>query len=207
MEIKVIAIAPNDGWAFIIKEDEMFLMRPPYTSNHMLEATQKTVQNALHMHGFEVCDQSFGNWKEVIDFLKNKYVEAIKSRGIDLPSKDELGEILKYATDDILLRFLERAEKELIPQGKREAARSIALDIMKLEKAKSNTEIHDKALRVFDKCAQAERGMDELVQEAGNQQETWKDKFRRATEKYSAEAIDTRTKSVRENGQILNIAA
>ncbi len=207
MEIKVVAIAPNDGWAFITKEDNMFLMRPPYTSNHMIEATQKTVQNALHMHGFEVCDQSFDSWKEVIDFLKNKYVEAIKSRGIDFPSEDELGEILKYATDDVLVRFLERAEKELIPRGKREAARSIALDIMKLEKVKSDPKIHDKALSVFDKCAQAERGMDELIQEAGNQQETWKYRFRRATEKYSAEAINSRTKSVCEKGQILNIAA
>ena len=106
MEIKVTAIAPNDGWAFIIKEDKMFLMRPPYTpSDHMIDATQKTVQHALHMHGFEGCDQSFDSLEEVIDFLKNKYVEAIKSRGIALPSKDELKGLLKYATDDVLLGY------------------------------------------------------------------------------------------------------
>ncbi len=166
MGIKVVAIAPNDGWAFIVKEDKTFLMRPPYTSsNHMIEATQKTVQNALHLHGFEECDQDFGSWKEVIDFLKSKYVEAIESRGIGLPSEDELGELLKYATDDVLLRFLERAEKEWIPRGKRKAASSIALDIMKLEKAMNNPQIHSTAVSVLEKCDQEEKKKNSQKQE------------------------------------------
>lgn len=208
MEITIIAIAPNDGWAFITKENEVYLLRPPYTStNHIIKATQKNVQNALHLHSFEECDQSFGAQKEVIDFLKDKYVEAIKNRGIDLPSKDELGESLKYATDDILLKLLERAEKEWIPKGKRKAASSIALDIMKLEKTRSNTEIHKMAVSVLEKCGQEEREMEELAQEVGNQQETWKDRFPRAIEKYSAEDIDTRTKLVRENKAVLQMVA
>ena len=207
MEIKVIAIAPNDGWAFIKTAEGIFLLRPPYISSNQTEVTQSDVEKALHLHGFEECDSSFDNKREVIGFLKDKYVESMKNRGIELPSPDELKELLKYATDDALLRFLERAEKELIPDGKRKAARSIALDIMKLEKAKSNPKIYDKALSVFDKCDQAERGMAELIQGAGNQQETWKDKFPKATEKYSAEAMNTRTKSVRENKAVLQMVA
>ncbi|MFC1717393.1 hypothetical protein ACFL6S_27280 [Candidatus Poribacteria bacterium] len=207
MEIKVIAIAPNDGWAFIKTAEGISLLRPPYVSSNQIEVTQSDVEKALHLHGFEECDSSFDNVREVIGFLKDKYVESMKNLGIELPSSDELRESLKYASNDALLKFLERAEKELIPKGKYKVARSIAIDIMKLEKVKSNSEIHNKALSVFEKCDQAERGMDELIQEAGNQQETWKDKFPNATKKYSAEAINTRTKSVRENGEILRMVA
>ena len=152
MGIKVIAIAPDDGWAFVKMAERILLFRPPYVSSNQTEATQRDIAKALHLHGFEECDSSFDSVKEVIDFLKDKYVEAIKNRGIDLPSEDELRESLKYATDDILLRLLERAEKEWIPRGKRKAAKSIALDIMKLEKAMSNPEIRSMAVSVLEKC-------------------------------------------------------
>lgn len=157
MGIKVIAIAPNDGWAFVKMAERILLFRPPYASSNQTEVTQKDIAKALHLHGFEECDSSFDSVKEVIDFLKDKYVEAIKSRGIDLPSEDELRELLKYATDDILLRLLERAEKEWIPRGKRKAAKSIARDIMKLEKAMSNPEICSMVVSVLDKCDQKEK--------------------------------------------------
>jgi len=164
MEIKVIAIAPSDAWAFITKEDKMFLLRPPYTSsNHIIEVTERDIEKALHLHDFEECDYSFNNLKEAIKFLKDKYVEAMKNLGITMPSLDELKELLKYATDDILLEYLEEAENELIPKGKLDAASSIALDIMRLEKVREKPEIYNMAIGILEKCNKIKEDMEEFV--------------------------------------------
>ena len=59
MGIKVIAIAPNDRWAFVKMAERILLFRPPYASSNQTEVTQKDIAKALHLHGFEECDSSF----------------------------------------------------------------------------------------------------------------------------------------------------
>jgi len=84
----------------------------------------------------------------------------MKERGIKLPSLDELKELLEYASDETLLEYLEKAEKELIPREKLDAANSIALDVMKLQR--ENPEIHNMAIRVLGKCCQKKQEMEIL---------------------------------------------
>lgn len=78
METKVIAIAPNDGWAFISKDGKIFLLRPPYVYSNQIEVSGKDVENAIHLHGFEECSFGFSDLKEIIGFLKDKYVESMR---------------------------------------------------------------------------------------------------------------------------------
>ena len=208
MGIEVIAIAPNDGWAFIKKEDSrIFLLRPPYTSSDQIEASEKDLENAIHLHGFEECAHSFSNIKEVIRFLKDKYVEAMKNLGVELPSLDDLKELLKYASDDILLEFLEKAERDLIPRGKLDVAISIALDIMKLEKARANPKICSMAVAILEECNQKKREKEELSETLmeENQRKTWGERFPNAVDKYSEEYINHCKESVRTRRQLLPV--
>ena len=154
MKIKIIAIAPNDGWAFIIKEDKIFLLHPPYVSSNQLEVSEEDVETAIHLHGFEECNFDFNSLHEVIEFLKTKYIESMKNQGIGLQSSEQLRELLKYAPDDVLLQYLKRAEEELIPEGKLDAAESIALELLKLDQVKEDREMLDMAADIIDKCSQ-----------------------------------------------------
>ncbi len=88
----------------------------------------------------------------MIQFLKDKYVKSLKNSGIDLPSSDQLKELLKYATDDILIKYLEKADKELIPKGRFDIANSMALDIFNLRR--ENTKISYMAMDIVKKCSQ-----------------------------------------------------
>jgi len=115
MKIKMIAIAPYDGWAFIIKEERLYLLRPPYRAKDLLEVEEKDLENAIHKSGFQECDQAFNNLAEIIGFLDEQYIEAMKKRGIALPDKEQLKELLEYATEEILTGYLEKAEREFIP--------------------------------------------------------------------------------------------
>lgn len=207
MKIKVIAIAPNDGWAFIVQEDKIFLLRPPYVASNQIEVTERDVENAMHLHGFEECNFDFNSLPEVIEFLKNEYIESMKNQGTGLPSSEQLRELLKYAPDDVLLRYLEKAENELIPEGKLNAAESIALELMKLDKVRENREMHDMAADILEKCNQKKREMEELaitkIEE--NQRATWEKRFPNAMDKYSVESIIRYKNIICGRGQLLPV--
>jgi hypothetical protein len=152
MKIKVIAIAPYDGWAFIVEEERLLLLRPPYVLSELDEVSKYEVENAISAHGFEECDITFDSIDEVIEFLKDQFVRLRKNQGIEIPSSKELRKLLEYAPDDVLREYLRRAEEELIPKGKVEAAESIVSDLMKLERVRDNPEMKSMAARIIEKC-------------------------------------------------------
>lgn len=101
MEIKIIAMAPYDGWAFIEREKKIFLLKPPYISSELSEVSEKLVENAVCTYGFEECDITFDSMNGVIRFVKDQFVESRKELGIDVPSSEELRDLLKYSNDDV----------------------------------------------------------------------------------------------------------
>lgn len=152
-ELKIVALAPQDGWAFVRENENLYLLRPPYTASGKIDCTAKEVEEAILKYGFFSVDHPFSHYSELIRFIKDEYVRTNKENGIDTPTTDELKELLRYASEDVLSGFLNRAETELIPGGKIEAAESLALDIMKLDKVVGNKKLHDHAVSIIDKCA------------------------------------------------------
>ena len=207
MGIKVIAIAPYDEWAFIEKEGEIFLLRPPYTASNLVEVSEQVVGNAIHKYGFVECDFTFSSMREVVRFLKETFVRLMKEQGIGTPSSEELRGLLKYATDDVLLEYLKKAEKELIPEGKLDAAEAIALELMKLEKVKNDLRMLDMCRDILEKCSQTRRRLkEELASEmSNNQEETWNDKFPDVFGTCSIRDITRLAKTIAERGQILPV--
>jgi hypothetical protein len=204
MEIKIIAIAPNDGWAFIVKEGKIFLLRPPYTSSNQIEVSRRVVENAIHLHGFEECDITLSSVNEVVRFLKEAYIELKKKQGVSLPSSEQLRELLKYATDDVLLEYLTKAKRELIPEGELDAAESIALELMKLEKVKKNPEMGELGLDILEKCNQERKRMKELaIGMSNNLKDTWAIRFPDAVGRYPIDSIIKRQKVISARGHLL----
>jgi hypothetical protein len=207
MEIKIVAIAPNDGWGFIEKEGKISLLRPPYTSSNQTEVSWKFVENAIHLHGFDVCDIALNSVNEVVRYLKETYIESKKKQGVSLPSSEQLRELLKYATDDVLLEYLERAEKELIPEGKLDAAESIASELRKLERVRTNPKMLESVIEILEKCNKERKRMEEELagEISNNREETWKDKFPDVVGTYPLGAIINHQKKIVDRGQILPV--
>jgi myo-inositol-1(or 4)-monophosphatase len=162
MKIKMIAIAPYDGWAFIIKDEKLYLLRPPYRSADLVDVSKKDLANAVHKYGFQECSGAFNNLSETINFLDEKYVELMKKQGVSLPKQEELKSLLKYATDEILTEYLDKAEKEFIPQRNLDAAESIALELMRLEKVMGNETMFNRSLDIIQKCKEERNKLDRL---------------------------------------------
>jgi hypothetical protein len=208
MKFKIIAAAPDDGWGFVSEEEKIFLLCPPYTSSDKIEVSMKVVENAIHIRGFEECDITLDNPNEVVRSLKEMYIESKRKRDIDPPSSEKLKEFLKYATDDVLQGYLNRAYNELIPEGKLDAAEAIALDLLDLENVQHNTKMLSIATDILKKCRQEREGLKKLVFDAStSSQETWVDRFSNAVDRYSLTPMIERQKQTSSSGQMMPMCA
>jgi len=208
MKIKIIAAAPDDGWGFVSEDEKIFLLRPPYTSSDKIEVSMKVVESAIHIRGFEEYDTTLDTINEVVRSLKEMYIESKRKQGIDPPSSEKLKEFLKYATDDMLLEYLNRANDELIPEGKLDAAEAVASDLLELENVRNNTVMLSMGLDILKKCKEGREGLEKLVFDASTiSQETWADRFPNAVGKYSLHPIAERQKRISLSGQIMQICA
>jgi hypothetical protein len=153
----VVALATEDGWAIIRENETLFLLRPPYTVSSKIQCTEKELEEAVLNHGFRSVDYSFSKYSQLIQFIKNEYIKANKDSGKTVPTMEELKELLGYASEDVLIKFLDRAETELIPGGKIEAAESLVLDLMKLDKIIGNKKLLDRVINIIYKCAESRK--------------------------------------------------
>ncbi|MFX0066378.1 MAG: hypothetical protein ACFFC7_29820, partial [Candidatus Hermodarchaeota archaeon] len=151
MKIKVIALAPNDGWAYIERENKITLLRPPYTPSNQVEVSMKDVKDAIELYGFEKCVFTANTIEEVIKFLEQQYFKSNELEILELPSLEQLKEFLEDAPDDVLFKYIEKAQKELIPKGELEIAKSIALDLLSFEKVKQNPKMHAMATEIIER--------------------------------------------------------
>ena len=160
MKIKLLAIAPEDGWAFYSQaeesetgEDKVYLLRPPYTKEGLVQVSTDIVEKAIFQHGFEACeDLSFDNMADLIAYVERRFVEIEEARGKALPSPEELRGLLEFATADVIDMFLTRTEQELIPQKAFVAARAIATDLLRLDRVKQNAGMRKRAWNILDTC-------------------------------------------------------
>lgn len=202
-EIKIVALAPRDGWAFVEENEDLFLLRPPYTVSSKIQCTAKELEEAVVKHGYHSVNYPFKNYSELIQFIKDEYIRAKKDSGAPTPPMQELKELLDYASEDVLLRFLEKADKELIPEGKIEAAESLALDLMKLDKLIENKKLFDHALDIIYKCADLRKKR--KAWEIKFQEKSLKKKFINIVGKYSVEPISERMRATQQKGVLFPI--
>jgi predicted nuclease with TOPRIM domain len=189
MKIKMIAIAPYDGWAFVIKEECLYLLRPPYQSSDLTEVSEKDLAKAVHQYGFQECNCAFNNFSEAISFLNKKYVELMKKKGFSLPEQEELRSLLEYATDEILSNYLEKAEKEFIPNRNLDAAESIALELLGLEKVKENEALYDKARNIIQQCQEERNKLNRMLKKPIKLSNRYPNAKKRYSEKSIAELM------------------
>ena len=52
----LLAIAPEDGWAFIRRGDEFLLVKSPYSEWALSRAEEEDLERSLGLHGFRAED-------------------------------------------------------------------------------------------------------------------------------------------------------
>lgn len=86
--LKLLAVAPEDGWAFVrVQDTTCCLVRPPYAKSNVLLADDAAVKTALSKHGFvsPVDDRTFVDWATLIAFLNRQVLQSRAATALPLP--------------------------------------------------------------------------------------------------------------------------
>jgi len=196
MTYRIIAISPFEGKAFVVEGEKTLFLAPPYKTQDLQETSLIEVEKAVAFYEYEPCEVTFERLSEVIRYLKNKCVKSFENKGIEVPTSDKLRELLRYADDDILQEYLKKSMEILVPEGKIEAAKNIAIDIIKIVGSK-NQNIMTDAIEVLNKCENS-TNIESIISE-----ETLRKRFPHATEKYTPHSIARKVEIVSQRRSLL----
>jgi len=147
--LRLIALAPEDGWACIETDKGTFLLRPPYVRDSLVPISGSTVENCVSAHGFLSEDVTFSDWQGLVRHLRQRIEECRPDRRA--VSTRELGnKFFASASPDDLDAALNYVENELLPQQSWSHAQAILTAVLRIPLVRQNDSLYDRATRLLE---------------------------------------------------------
>ncbi|HEX3526954.1 MAG TPA: hypothetical protein VH988_07790 [Thermoanaerobaculia bacterium] len=162
---RLLASAPEDGWAFVQHGDAVMVIRPPYADWSRTFVQPDTVETAILQHGFLSEDRSFPDLASLIDFLKEQINTSRRARGEEVPDAAAIRELFHFAPRYILTEYLDRIKTEVIPNREWNAAESILTDLLGVEIIKKDQELYERTRNLLIRCQEARAEEEERLRE------------------------------------------
>ena len=119
--LKIIAIASEDGWAFVDRDGDVLLIKPAYSQSNLLATSRVSAGKAIYKYRFEAMDESFPDWAALLEFLRRRLSERHSKEDV-APPGEFAPEILEDAPKELKAKLLAWIGKELIPNREWKAA-------------------------------------------------------------------------------------
>ena len=155
--LELLAIASEDGWAFVRTEGDIVLARPPYSASNSSSVSEASVEKAVVHHGFSASEREFPNWRELIEFLNQQVRETRDARGEEIQREGLGAQMMEFASRGILENFLGRIETELLPSASWEPAERLLIDMLKVSRVRQDEQLHSRATNLLDLTVKARR--------------------------------------------------
>lgn len=152
---RLLASAPEDGWAFVQHGDAVMVIRPPYADWSRTFVQPNTVETAILQHGFLFENRSFPDLSSLIDFLKEQINISRSARGEEVPDAAAIRELFHFAPRYILTEYLDRIETEVIPNREWSAAESILVELLGVEIIKKDEGLYERTRNLLIRCQEA----------------------------------------------------
>lgn len=192
--IQLLALAPEDGWAFVRSADRILLLRPPYGKRRHPTVEESVVSRAVAVEGFTAEDRAFPDWPALFGFLEKQFLAGRPALPAAL-APESVERILRHAPRSSLESLLDRIEREFLPDRQWDAAgellaRFLAVDSPVLA---ADSGLRSRAADLLVRCQQARataaeqrHQLVELVQAP------------LAVQRYGREAVRSRTAGIRQ---------
>jgi hypothetical protein len=201
--LELLAYAPEDGWAFVRKDEKITLIRPPYVSANEALTDESKIEPAIRLYGFTASRETFNNWDELISFLRSEILKSRHKQGRPLLEPGMAGKhLLELAPPEILMSFLERVEKELLPREEWDAAENVLMAMLDLPIEEKRIEIIHKATLLLKEMLIAKKRHQSNIET----NLTIADEFPLAYRKYGKEKIKAYAAAIVERGTLLSFS-
>jgi hypothetical protein len=158
---------------------------------------EDSVQDAILRHGFSAAQEQFDNWKDAIVFLNQQAVAARRSLGKEIPDAISGKDILNVAPSEVLSSFLDRVEREIIPQRLFDNAEDFLLAFLASRALGHQPELGARAAALLQRNKEARKKSEAGISELANRDI----RFPSLEQKQGDFALSVRlTKLIRERG-------
>jgi hypothetical protein len=203
--LRIIAAAYKDGWAFVEDGDRIVLVRPPYHRSRLVEVSRAIVERGVQRYGFETQAQEVSDWRALIVLLQEKRASIADAEGAaSLPDNERMTRLLRVAPRDLLERYLDRAEKELIPAGELDAALRVLAAMSRPDIKNIDAPLRERVSALIVTCSDALEQGDDRAGDLLDCEEELGKTFPSVKKAYGAAAVQY-AKRIQMNGQILSL--
>ncbi len=150
--LRLLAIAPGDGWAFVEREGKVLLVRPPYRHDDLAEVQESVVEKAVAKFGFRAAKKEFQDWASLIRYLEEQLLGTRKALGLPEPNLESVREFVRQAPHDVVESYLARVRSELIPGQEWDAALDLLNTLLGSDVVWKDRQLHSQVLELLDKC-------------------------------------------------------
>ena len=202
--LKLLAIAAGDGWAFAGDNGTVFLVKPPYQKDGLVKVTSDALAAAVERYGFSKMDKDFDGWRSLIDFLKDELIRSRRELGQKIEI-EKIRDLINFAPPEILQKYLDRIESELLPGGEFRAASAVLERLLRLDKVKQDPSLKEKTEGLLKNCQVQEalkaKGLRELV----DPEAEIRQKYPSLIKRFNPGDVYTKAQSVMKKGQLLSL--
>ncbi|MBZ5618263.1 MAG: hypothetical protein LAQ69_05925 [Acidobacteriia bacterium] len=150
--LELLAIAREDGWAFVRQDEQLMLVKPPYRQSNLARVSEEILEKAVSVHGFEPIQQTYPGWAPLIQFLRAELSKVHESKLGILGDAELKFELLRDAPREILEDYLHRTESELIPNGEFSAALDLTTVLMGIDTIRQDATLYSRAIALLQQC-------------------------------------------------------
>ncbi len=157
---ELVAIAEEDGWAFVRSGGEWVVVRPPYQGWSKVKATESMVEQAICQHGFKSASGHFSDWDALIKHLKQEQLAAWKRRGETAFVGQEIEELIHELTaEELKEEFLDRVETELLPDGQWGAAERLLTALLGVRVVRQSDDLNARTVSLLGQCQEKKKNL------------------------------------------------
>lgn len=160
--LRLLASAPEDGWAIVRSTEGLVLVRPPYQRPVPVDDT--VAQRCVEQAGFVVEDQPFADWSALLAHLKRQIVEVRRKRGQGAPDAEQIRNLVHDAPRDVLESLLDRVDGEWLPQRHWKPAMDLLVRLLRVDTVRDETQLRERVLALLIRCQQEAAGAEEQKQ-------------------------------------------
>lgn len=162
---QLIALLPEDGWAFVREGGRFVLVNPPFRTSSRRVAPEFIVVDAVLHHGFEKASPDCPDepWPDVIARIRDEMRRAV---GDGASTGAFIGRALGVVPMAMIKAMLDDVERQLVSQCKLEGAERALQRLLREERVRADAPTLTRVIELLDLVATIQERQIEARQSA-----------------------------------------
>ncbi len=149
---QLVALLPEDGWAFVREGSRFVLVHPPFRTSNSRVTPEPIVVDAILHHGFVKASPDCPDepWPDVIARIRDEMRRAV---GHGAGTGAFIGRALSVVPMAMIKAILDDVERQLLSQCKLEGAERALQRLLREERVRADTVTLNRVIELLDLAA------------------------------------------------------